>query len=156
MELNKVAEEFKGIFLDALNKISSVEARLALREKEFITKTEELSQQAEHNKKESLRLQKKAQDLIEKEVQVRSVESFNAEKLEKIEAEKKKTLDGFEKLKSAQASVETERQAIMLREQEVSRKEAYLDMEERRVKLFEHKLNLVVNDKKVQKELDTL
>ena len=57
------------------------------------------------------------------------------------------------KLNATKVSVEADRNAITLREQEASKKESYLNIKERDLKLTEHKINLVVKDKDVQKEL---
>ena len=153
MDFTKLANEFRAALDGALSKVTSVESRLSSQEQEVLARKSELEKDAAFNRTESLRLQKVAQDNADKLSEIQTEVSKNQSILSDIEKREKSITDRESKLKSAQVSVEAERTAITEREQEASKKESYLNIKERDLKLTEHKINLVVKDKDVAKEL---
>lgn len=153
MSLERLDNGFLKELGETLSAIHSLRSRYesALKEQDAIK--EALNQrvlEVENSKRLASKIEGEARDNESKAIQVLREASEKQSALESSELRLKEIESNLAK---RQASINETQSALSDREQDLVKRERLIGMEERRLKLFEHKLNLVAQDEKIKKAL---
>lgn len=156
MKFEKLKQAVENEFNEVITRFLSIEREMLKLKDEINTERQKAASEMEFHKRETKRIEslsldadkkneKASENIKESEARLRAAEDVLRSAKEKEELIRKRTdaLTIQEK-----SSIETK--------QEADRKLKWAEMEERRLKFLEHKLNVILEDENIRKKLEEL
>lgn len=152
--LDEFHKEQQEAFASYLSTAKGIESRMRGALAELSEKRLELVQALDDAKQAVMDLSRQKSIVAEKLEEARALQADASAKLKELEVDRKNLQERSKQLDTKQKYQADEHIRLMTIETGLKSRETTLEMEERRLKYFEHKLNLISSDTKIKAELE--
>ena len=154
--IDEFHKEQAEVFASYLSSIKGIESRMKQALVELAEKDCEMTRQVDTAKALNIDLNKQKEDYSLKLDELRSSKSLLEAERKQLVIDSKSLKDRNSKLDDKQKAQANEHTRLTELSNNLKKREQTLEMDERRNKYFEHKLNLVAGDSKIKAELEKL